>query len=110
MPMRAVVVKDEKVNPCKTPEAQQQKWRRHFLEILNLQNEFSLDKLELVRQRQVRVNLIEPPSEEELERAIAKLCSRQVESLEGRQVESLEGRQVESLEGRQVESLEFFQK
>ena len=30
VPMRAVVVKDEEGNPCKTPEAQQQRWRRHF--------------------------------------------------------------------------------
>ena len=41
-----------------------------FSEILNLQSEFSLDELELVRQRPVRVGLTEPPSEEELERAI----------------------------------------
>ena len=34
VPMRAVVVKDEEGNPCKTPEAQQQRWRRHFSEIL----------------------------------------------------------------------------
>ena len=75
VPMRAVVVKDEEGNPCKTPEAQQQRWRRHFSEILNLQSEFSLDELELVRQRPVRVDLTEPPSEEELERAIGKLRS-----------------------------------
>ena len=75
MPMRAVAVKDEEGNPCKTPEAQQQRWRRHFSEILNLQSEFSLDELELVRQRPVRVDLTKPPSEEELERAIGKLRS-----------------------------------
>ena len=75
VPMRAVVVKDEEGNPCKTPEAQQQRWRRHFSEILNLQSEFTLDELELVRQRPVTVDLTEPPSEEELERAIGKLRS-----------------------------------
>ena len=75
VPMRAVVVKDEEGNPCKTPEAQQQRWRRHFSEILNLPSEFSLDELELVRQRPVRVDLTEPPSVEELERAIGKLRS-----------------------------------
>ena len=75
MPMRAVVVKDEEGNPCNAPEAQQQRWRRHFSEILNLQSKFSLDELELVRQRPVRVDLTEPPSEEELERAIGKLRS-----------------------------------
>jgi len=54
VPVRAAVVKDEEGNPCKTPEAQLQRWRRHFSEILNLQSEFSVDELELVKQRPVR--------------------------------------------------------
>jgi len=48
--VRAPVVKDEGGNPCKTPEAQLLRWRRHYLEILNLKSEFSVDELELVWQ------------------------------------------------------------
>ncbi len=37
VPVRAVVVRNEEGNLCKTPEAQQQRWRRDFSAILNLQ-------------------------------------------------------------------------
>lgn len=46
-----------------------------FLRVLNLQSEFSADELGLVRQRPVRAEMSDPPSEEELERAIVKLSS-----------------------------------
>ncbi len=75
VPVRAVVVRNEEGNLCKTPEAQQQRWRRHFSEILNLQSGFSMEELELVRKRPVKDEMSEPPSEEELERAIGKLRS-----------------------------------
>ncbi len=75
VPVRAVVVRNEEGSLCKTPEAQQQRWRRHFSAILNLQSGFSMEELELVRQRPVKDEMSEPPSEEELERAIGKLHS-----------------------------------
>ena len=36
VPVTTAVVKDEDGNTCNTPEMQQQRWRRHFTKILNL--------------------------------------------------------------------------
>lgn len=49
-PVRSVAVRDEKGNPCSTHELQQQRWRRHFMKILNNQSQF--DEKELGRARQ----------------------------------------------------------
>lgn len=68
-------MKDEDGNVCCTPEEQQQRWMRHFTNILNIASEFTLEELEKVRQRPVRDDLNEPPTEEELENAIGKLKS-----------------------------------
>jgi len=45
------------------------------MEVLNLQSEFATDELELVRQRPVRTEMAQLPTEEELESAIEKLRS-----------------------------------
>lgn len=45
--------------------------------ILNTQNDFSVEELEVVRQRHIRPELAMPPSEEELESAVEKMkCGR----------------------------------
>ena len=49
--MKTVAVKDEGGNVCTTSEAQQQRWRRHFTKILNIQSEFDVEELGRVKQR-----------------------------------------------------------
>ena len=66
-------MKDEDSNSCRTPENQQQRWQRHFTKILSSASEFSLEELEKAKQRPIRSDLDEPPTEEELENAIEKL-------------------------------------
>ena len=75
VPVRMAAVKDEDGNTCNTPEMQQQRWRRHFTKILNLQSEFSVEELDKVRQRPLKPAMAEIPSEEELQSALGKLKS-----------------------------------
>ena len=75
VPVRTTAVKDEDGNMCDTPELQQQRWRRHFTKILNLQSEFSMEELSKVRQRPLRPAMAEPPSEEEVHSALGKMKS-----------------------------------
>ena len=37
VPSRSATINDEEGNPCTSPQAQQQRWRRHFTTVLNLQ-------------------------------------------------------------------------
>ena len=69
-------MKDEEGNTCNTPEMQQQRWRRHFIEILNLQSEFSVEELvqDKVRQRPLKPAMAEIPS------GGAAKCSGEVKS------------------------------
>jgi len=84
VPVRVYVVRDEEGRLCKAPEAQQQRWRRHISAILNLQSEFSMEELELVKQRPVKDEMSEPPtSEEELERVVGKLWNGKASSETG---------------------------
>ena len=71
--MRSAVVQDENGNSCTTTEAQQERWRRHFSKILNVQSDFDMEELSRVRQRPTRSELTEVPSEEEVMNAVAKL-------------------------------------
>ena len=41
VPSTLTTVVDEEGNPCTTVEAQQQRWRRHFTKILNIQSQFN---------------------------------------------------------------------
>ena len=73
VPVRAAVVKDEDGNACTTAEAQQQRWRRHFTKILNIQSEFDVEELRRVRQKSSRPEMAEVPSDEELLSAVGKM-------------------------------------
>ena len=75
VPLRSAVVRDEDGNPCTTTTSLQQRWRRHFDEILNVQSQFDDDQLEKVKQRPLRPHMAEPPSKEELVEAVGKLKS-----------------------------------
>jgi hypothetical protein len=73
VPQRTAVVRDEDDRVCDTPELQKQRWRRHFMKVLNLQSEFNMEELVKVRQRHERPEMADPPTEEELQRVLAKL-------------------------------------
>ena len=49
VPVRMAAVMDEEENAYNTPEQQQQRWRRHFAKLLNIQSEFDEDKLQNAR-------------------------------------------------------------
>ena len=70
VPVRSAVVRNEMGTLCSTPEDNQQRWRRHFTSILNVQSQFDEDELQRVRQRPLKEHFAEPPSKEELLAAI----------------------------------------
>ena len=70
MLMRSAVVKDENGDVCTTTDTQNDRWRRHFSEILNMQSEFDMEELERVKQRRLRPEIAELSTEEELLKAI----------------------------------------
>ena len=43
--MRAAAVGDESGDMCPTSEAQNERWRRHFSKILNVQSKFDMEEL-----------------------------------------------------------------
>ena len=75
VPARLATVTDEEGNPCTTAEAQQQRWRRHFSKILNIQSQFKEDEIMRAKQRPIRQEIAEIPTEEELIKAVSKLKS-----------------------------------
>ena len=78
VPVRSAVVQDENGNSCTTTEAQQERWRRHFSKILNIQSDFDMEELSRVRQRPTRSEMTEVPSEEVMK------CCGEVEEWKGR--------------------------
>ena len=50
-PVRSSVVKDEEGNVGASVKEQQERWRRHFL---NIQSEFSVEQLEMAKQKPIR--------------------------------------------------------
>ena len=75
IPVKCVRVHDEEGRACSTPQQQKERWRRHFSRILNIQSQFDEEEIKKTRQRPLRANLEEPPSEEELLIGIRKLKS-----------------------------------
>ena len=68
--MRSPVIKDEVGNPCTSLQEQQQRWRRHFAGVLNIQSQFDTEELAKVKQRPLHPEIAELPSKEE---AVGKL-------------------------------------
>ena len=56
VPVRTAMVRDKDGNECTSAEAQQERWKRHYTKILNIQSEFDVEKLRKVKQQ--------PPSPE----------------------------------------------
>ena len=75
VPVTIAIVRDKEENDCNTLEQQQQRWRRHFAKLLNIQNEFNEDKLQKAKQRLLRPNMSPLLSEEEMWGVIGKLKS-----------------------------------
>jgi len=73
VPVRCSVVKDEEGNVCASVKEQQERWKRHFHNILNILSEFSMEQLEMMKQRPIRPDMERLPSIEELYNAIGKL-------------------------------------
>ena len=83
VPSRLATVVDEEGNPCTTVEAQQQRWRRHFTNILNIQIQFNEAEIKKARQRPVRHQLAEVPTMDKLTDAIGKLKNGKVGGASG---------------------------
>ena len=73
--MGTVLFNNEDGNPCTSLSDEQQRWRRHFSTVLNVQSQFEREELEKVRQRPLRLDLALKPSMGELTTALGKLKS-----------------------------------
>ena len=73
VPIRSATIRNEDGSMCTTPEEIQQRWRRHFTSILNTQSSFNEEELREVRQRPPRPSMAEPPTEEEVVKAIGAM-------------------------------------
>ena len=72
MPMRSATIKDKAGNPCTTPEEQQDRWRRRFASIPDIQLQFDPEEMEKVKQRPIRT--------EKKQLIISYVMERQMES------------------------------
>ena len=57
IPTRCITIKDESGVPCTSTQAQEERWRRHFTKVLNVQSQFCETELDRVRQRPTRTEL-----------------------------------------------------
>ena len=73
VPARSGTIRDEAGNPCLSAEERQQRWRRHFTSVLNQQSHFDAEELARAEQKPLRAEMAEPPSEEELVKAVSSL-------------------------------------
>ena len=53
MPSRVVTIVDENGEPCSSPSAQHQCWRRHFTTVLNVRSQYDTTAMDEVRQRKL---------------------------------------------------------
>ena len=72
-PTRPNAVRDEDGNLCTSSLAKQRQWLNHFKKVLNVQSSFNTIELSRVKQRRVRKELDDKPTEEEFVAALAKL-------------------------------------
>ena len=67
------ITKDENGEVCKTPAECQNRWKRHFESVLNIESSFDMNVIEAVKQRPLHMELELPPSEEEVQKAFGAL-------------------------------------
>ena len=73
IPTRCITIRDEEGNPCTSTESQEERWRRHFSNVLNVRSKYSEEELDKARQRPIQTELAEEPSMEEIAKAVKKL-------------------------------------
>lgn len=73
VPIKRSTIKDEEGNLCTTVQEQQERWKRHFSTVLNIQSQHNATEMEKTRQRQTRHDMTELPSKEELKTAVENL-------------------------------------
>ena len=66
-------VHNENGEPWVTMDAQHQCWRRHFNNVLKIRTRFAAAEMETVHQREVKVELANVLSQQEVTRALGKL-------------------------------------
>ena len=75
IPSQMVTVNDENDVPCLSVDAQHQRWRHHFIKVLNVVSQFDACEMELVGQREVITSLGDMPSREDVDVALRQLKS-----------------------------------
>ena len=73
IPVRRATIKDVEGHLCTKTQEQQERWRRHFSTVLNIQSHHNATEMEKTRQRPTRHHMAELPSMEELTDAVGKL-------------------------------------
>ena len=73
IPLRTSNIEDQDGNVCKSGSLVQERWRRYFSNILNVENAFEVDKITKLQHRPVREELANPPSKQEIWEAVGKL-------------------------------------
>ena len=54
VPIKCVSVGDEKGKYCETPQQQQERWRRHFTQVLNIHSQVDASEIEKAEQQPLR--------------------------------------------------------
>ena len=73
IPLRSSNIEDENGNLCKSGSLVQERWRRHFSNILNIESAFEVDEITKLQQRPVKEELANPPSRQEIWEAVGKM-------------------------------------
>jgi len=73
VPSRMVTINDEAGLPCQSVDAQHQRWRRHFIKVLNVVSQYDVCEMNLVKEREVFTSLGDLPSNEDVDVALQQL-------------------------------------
>ena len=75
-PRRVGNIKDEEGRPCTSTEEKQQRWKRHFANLLNIESHYSVAELDKIRQRPMRPQPADLPTLDELMDAVGKMKNK----------------------------------
>ncbi len=73
--MPSSALKNEDGQLCMSAEEISARWQRHFTKVLNIESAYSSSGIDSLRVRPVRDELADLPTEEDLARAVARLCN-----------------------------------
>ena len=74
-PLPAVTLKNEVGELCKSAEEVSERWKQHFMNVLNIQSPFDISVFDSLHERPTWDELADPPTKEELARAVTRLCN-----------------------------------